>query len=371
MKYELETLTQLVNSVVRGEEKPAVLQEILKEAERLPRVIMENIFGLQTDYLVRQYICWHQDELVKLADQLYRKAAIVPRKEIKKALVIILNVLNQLGQAFPEHCDSSVPVPQAVLDKERKIYVNDLDTLRLRLEENKINPKLIKVALAPLENYIARRPGKKISYGDYQYIRQYRTGMKELDFGTKDFPARDYVLSNKLISVNYNNLLLLEYCTAEITKYLDKHPTPEGKEKVLTSVKKILNQLPVITGISYDKRFQPIKEALLKWTEEESNFWLSKAEAAGLTAPVPMLKQKLPVAQIALMAALTYRNDVYYEKDKNRIIDHYVHVYASKETEHMSEGSFRNHFNKPTDAAARGLRKLLRKMLDDLDGFLK
>lgn len=182
------------------------------------------------------------------------------------------------------------------------------------------------------------------------------------------------MLSDKLILVNYNNMLLLEYCTAEINKYLKKHAATDAKEKVLITVKKILSQLPVIASISYDKRFMPMRDALLKWTDDELAYLSGKAEQSPelIKGPVKqLLKLRLPVPQIALFAALAYKYGIYQDTDKNVIINHILDTYCSKETAQISEGSFRNHFNKPTDTAARGLRKLLRKMLDDLDDFLK
>lgn len=182
MKYELQPLEQLVQLIIQEKATAETVPAILKEEERLLKAITENIFLLQTDYLVRQYICWHQDFLVKLADQLYRKASILRNQNIKKALVIILNLLDNLYRAFPEHIDSNVPLPKALLDKERRHYLSYLDTLKQSLNENKINPKLIEVTLIPLEEFVHKRPHKKVCYSDYQYIRHYVSEMKKLDF---------------------------------------------------------------------------------------------------------------------------------------------------------------------------------------------
>jgi hypothetical protein len=371
MKYELETLTQYVQSVIRGDAD--VMKALRKEEERLPKVIIENIFLLKTHYLVRQYICWHLNELVNLADLLYRKAGIPGGNSCKKVLIVILKLLSTLTQEFPEHLDNNIPLPKVLLYRERKTYQNELEALKALLIANRLNVKLIAIALLPFEKFVGTNAGIMVSYSDYKFIKHYVSGLKEINFQATGYEVLDYVLLDKLITLNYNNMRLFEYCTAEFNKYLKKYPAIDEKEKVLTMVKKILNQLPVISGISYDGRFEPIRDVLLKWTDEEMTYQGKFYSGIEQSASLDKRLQKihLPVPQIALFAFLAQKHGVFYDQDKNAIIHHYIHTYCSKETDRMSEASFRNHFNnKPTDAAARGLRKLLRKMLDDLDDFL-
>jgi len=212
MKYELENLTGFVQSVIRGDTDTNILQAIRKEEERLPKVIMENIFPLKTDYLVRQYICWHLNELVKLADQIYRKPG---NMNCKKTLIIILNLLDTLTQAFPEHLDNNIPLPRVLLYKEKKKYESELEALKSLLLANQINAKLMAIALIPIERFIGKHAHKKASYSDHQFIKHYVAGLKELDFQGTDYEILDYVLSDKLITLNYNNMAMFEYCTAE------------------------------------------------------------------------------------------------------------------------------------------------------------
>lgn len=373
MKHELKPLEKLCQTIIKGQSTPETITLLYEQEERLPEAIIERIFGLTSDYLIRQYICWHQDLLGKQADKLYRKVDTAPGIDIKKAIVAILNLLNTLNRFFPEHFDNELPMPRIILERESRIYRNHLAELTNLLNRNQINSELIKLALHPLTAFLSKSHEKRPCYSEYRYIQYYVTGLKELDLETTEYEVRDYALTDKLITLNQNSIHMLGYCTKEIGKYLEKYTETELKEQVLNMTRKILNQLPVIAGISYDKRFMPIREALLQWTNEEINFLTGKTERSS-DMPKAIIKRlqklRLPVPQMALLAALFHNNGLYTEADKNMIIGHWLDTYCSKETDQISEGSFRNHFNKPTPLAARGLRKLMRKLLDDLNNLL-
>jgi len=370
MKYELQALENLVNDVTAGLSTPEILKLILAEEERLPKAITENIFLLNSDYLVRQYICWHLDGLVKLADKIYWKTHGATGQEPKKTLVVVLNLLDTLGRSFPEYLDNNIPLPRVVLDRERKVYTDELTTLKQVLVKNKINPKLVEITLIPLENFVSKRHHRLVTCSGYHYLKQYVRALKGLDFKRTEYKVPDYVLTDKLITVNYNSSRMLDYCTDVIGSYLKKYATPAEKEKVLVTLKKILNQLTIISGVRYDHRFPAIREELTKWADEEMTFLANPAQRAG-NAAKQFQKLRLPVEQIAYLAFLLNKHNVFIGIDRNGVIRHYVNTYASKETEQISEGSFRNHFKQPTDRAARGLRTLLRKILADIDEFLK
>ncbi len=374
MKYELETLESVVQTILNGQSGPETMQTLYGEEKRLPKAITGNIFPLTSDYHIHQYISWHQGSLVKLADQLYRKTGIQNNFEIKKALVVTLNLLASLNRSFPEQFDKNVPLPKILLDRECKRYSRELESFKTLLKAQHINARLVEIALLPITDFIDKKHRTGVTYGDYEYITAYAAAMKELNFEDTDHQSRDWVLSDKLIIINYNSLSMLEYCTSEIIRYRNKYDTRDAQERVLSAARKIVSQLPVITGISYDKRFQPLRKILLKWLDEELAY-ISGPEGMETNLSqenriMKLEKIRLPVPQIALFALLLYQNGFYHETDKNRIIDHYIYTYSSKDTEQMSEGSFRNHFNKPKDDAARSLRRLIKKLLDDLDDFL-
>lgn len=373
MKHELKPLEKLCQTIVKGQSTPETITLLYEQEERLPEAITERIFGLTSDYLIRQYICWHQDLLGKQADKLYRKVDTASGINIKKAIVVILNLLNYLNRFFPEHFDNVLPLPRIILDREKPNFRNHLVELTNILNRYQINSELVKLTLQPLTAFLAKSHEKRPSYSEYRYIQYYVNGLKELDFEITEYEVRDYALTDKLITLNHNSIHMLGYCTKEIGKYLKKYTETELKEKVLNVTRKILKQLPVVAGISYDKHFMPIREALLQWANEEMNFLTGKTKRSSdmpKATSKKLQKLRLPVPQMALLAALLYNNGLYTEADKNIIIGHWLDTYCSKETDQISEGSFRNHFNKPTSLAARGLRKLMRKLLDDLNNLL-
>lgn len=110
MKHELKPLEKLCQTIIKGQSTPETITLLYEQEERLPEAIIERIFGLTSDYLIRQYICWHQDLLGKQADKLYRKVDTAPGIDIKKAIVAILNLLNTLNRFFPEHFDNELPI---------------------------------------------------------------------------------------------------------------------------------------------------------------------------------------------------------------------------------------------------------------------
>src|SRR5690554_3840792 len=115
MKYELDTLEKLAQGMIHGVAMADLSQKLLSEEERLPKAITENIFHLPSGYLVRQYICWHVDGLVKLADRLHGKAKVLRHFAIRRTLAVVLGVAKSLYHAFPEHLDTS-PMPKVWLE---------------------------------------------------------------------------------------------------------------------------------------------------------------------------------------------------------------------------------------------------------------
>jgi hypothetical protein len=370
MKEELNTLKNLVSTLARNEGRPETIQSLTAEAKALPDTITANIFALSSDYQVRQYICWHLDMLVKEADLLYKCCARHPSRVLKKALVVILNLLKKLNQMFPEHADNTIPLPIALYQKEAARFKPLLAESITRFLENGIGEELSRIALFPLSNFL-QKSAMPHRYCDYLYLLRFAAMLRSLDFRDRGKTPAGDLLCARLLRVNYNSIALMDYITAKVKMELEAAATKPEMELVLKRLRKWLKQVTVMSGIAYDPHFSNLKFALLDWTDEEAEALVLIDVAAPAAEPAKELeKLEISVGILAYLTRLSIAHGIRKVKPKTEIAEQIINTYCTKQTKRISKGSFINCYKAPRTGVAVALRKILRAMLADVDHFI-
>jgi hypothetical protein len=371
MKTELDTLKNYVLSLIQNEEQPQTLNLLLAEAERLPDAIMANIFSLPSDYQIRQYICWHQDMLVRQANLICKYLDRSSRTVVKKALLVILNLLKVLGKMFPEHFDNTISLPKVVYHKLSLRFQPVLQELSDGFRASGIHSQLADIALYPLTRFLQNALPAR--YCDSYYLLKYIAVLQQLDFIDMDHTAVEEQLCSRLLTVNYNGLVFMDYLTTKVKKEMETVALKKDKEIVLKRLKIWLKPIPVIALLVFDEDFAGLKEALLEWaTLEEDALALLPDEvkkSRAISERIP-LKMGISVSVLALLTRLYKIHQLYPGKKHSEILDHMVATYCTKQTTRMSRDSFYNSYKAPTLNVARALRKLLRALLDDIEHFI-
>jgi hypothetical protein len=138
-------------------------------------------------------------------------------------------------------------------------------------------------------------------------------------------------------------------------------------------VQPLKEQERVLEGTSYDPGRIPVMDVLHTWLDDEISCCQLEMPAKALVVLKPVKVNKKLMISVPVLAYFTQvciNNGFYPQQREAKVLQHVVDTYCSKETDHMSPKNFYNHFNQPTDSAARALRKILRTMLAEIELFL-
>lgn len=371
MKDELKNLKKLILKLIQNENPQETLTAIIAEGERLPDVITANIFSL-SDYAIQKYIGWSQETLVKQADLLYKYDLHSPAIILKKAQVVIHRILRSLDKTFPEICNSETPLPMALHQKLRLKYTPKIAVLAGRFKTQHISDHLSMIALYPLR--LLENTKVPIRYSDYHYLLNHVAVLQDIGLIQPNAATSTQHLCAKLIAINYNSVSFIDYCTANTENDMAQASTAKDREMVLKRMQKWLKQINDRANSCFDQHFNRVKDFLLEWIIEEEQFMLLLNHAVKAVQALP---QKAPqkvhtsIGVLSLMTRLCVRAGLYPGMSQVEVIDHMVATYSTKKTERMSWDGFKNLYTSPKTSTGIALRKVLRKVMEDLDYFIR
>lgn len=371
MNTELNTLKDLVSTIIKKQENPETLTLLTLEAIRLPDAIIARTLVLSTDKQVQNYLYWQQDQLIKQANLLYQCCLDAPRLIVKKGMVHILNVLKALHQIFPQQLDNTLPLPKIAHLKIGARYETILQTLSQTFKLNGINEELAEIALYPLTLFLkSKRPAR---YCDDHFLSEYTAILLDLKLNGLNPAAAEEQLCSRLLTVNYNGLAFTDHLINKVKKELEAAVLKKDKQTVLKRLKGWLKPIPVKANLAFDKNLTCPKESLLDWvTLEEDAVTLLPDELKKIRPYSDQLpfKMGISVAVLAFITRLYKIHQLYPGKTHAAVLDHMVATYSTKQTSRMSRDSFYNSYKAPKMSVALALRKLLRAMLEDIEYFI-
>jgi|GEM_PF-4340871 hypothetical protein len=371
MNTELNTLKDLVSTIIKKQEKPETLTLLTLEAARLPDAITARTLALSTDKQVQNFIFWQQDQLIKQANLLYKCCLDMPRLIVSKGLIVILNVLKALNRMFPQQFNNTLPLPKIDYLKKCLHYQPVLQQLSHNFQIMGISEELSGIALYPLTRFLNTTLSAR--YCDDHFLSKYAELLPGMNLNGLSPAAAEEQLCSRLLTVNYNGLAFMDYLTTKVKKELETALLKKDKEMVLKRMKIWLKPIPMMIHFAFDKNFADLKEALLDWAALKEDVLASLPNEVKKSRPVSEnVPEKLGIS-VGVLAYLTrlYKiHQLYPGKKHSEIVDHVVTTYCTKQTTRMSRDSFYNSYKAPTTGVARALRKLLRAMLDDIDHFI-
>jgi len=363
MKYELGDLEKLVTAYIDKKEwKEGGANTWGAAVEQFRRALMEGALQLEASKLPL-YIRWHQEGLVELVNGLDDFLESVGGDEAVVQMRISLDkLLDFLERTFPAETNNDVEIPVSAWQVFKPALATSLDKIAEGLRALQVDAGLAEIVLIPLRNRLDERVLRLPGYGEYRYLTAYCRELEHFLLGKQENIEK--ALLNRLLQLNLNHQLLLEYWVTQIETELEG---AKDRLAALTRLKRAIRQVAVEPGRVYNPLAPSLQVRLDNWLEEEL-----------VLAGVPegskeRLKINLPVQGIAYFNKLLYRHQFFAEENQSVIIRHMVDAFSSIDTDQMSLNSYASKYRakEPTDAVARMIRKLLKPMLEEVDRFLK
>lgn len=362
MKYELGDLEKLVSAYKDGEKNEDIQKGWDPALERFKRALMEGALQLEGSKLPL-YIRWHQEGLVELLNGLDEFLETSNRDEaVAKMRLSLGKLLDFLERSFPVETNNDVEIPVNVWREFKQALSASLDKIGEGLKVLGINDGLAGIVLIPLRNRLDERVISLPGYREYRYLTAYCRELEHFLLGKHE--NMEEALLNKLLQLNLNHQLLLEYW---VTQMEGKLEGSKDRLALLTRLKRAIRQVAIEPGLSYNPLAPSLQSRLDNWLEEE-------LVLTGVPEDTKeRLKINLPVQGIAYFNKLLYRHQFFAEENQSLIIRHMVDTFSSIDTDQMSLNSYASKYRakEPTDAVAIMIRKLLKPMLEEVDRFLK
>ncbi|MFD2163986.1 hypothetical protein ACFSJU_16375 [Paradesertivirga mongoliensis] len=210
-------------------------------------------------------ICTQTAVLIRYIDQLYLEWRYCGPPVLARALILLLQLVQQLNALLPATCQK-VLLPRALLDRARRRYRKSCDHLHMGLAVQGVSAELIELALLPLHQLMKNEP---MAYKRFEYIMQHLRLLNKLVLTAESSEQVDDILCQKLIAVNYNNLQFIDFCVSEWKSALGNIRQSRMQRRFIRMQKKNLLALETEAAFIYDSRFVPAKTALLRWLLEE------------------------------------------------------------------------------------------------------
>lgn len=379
MNYELEILEDIVNSWkqrvgnVGVQDLEEIKDRLQIEMKRLEKLMISQLLSLRNETMVNSYFTIHMHKLSSLADRLYDGIA----EGIDTGVVIpVLNLIDALRKIYPSLVTRDLILPNAFRAIHGTALLQQWDELTTSWQSLGIDKEILEVAFLPLEEF--GDLSKKLSWFHYSWIQQYLSSLENLDFSNyKPYPAPGYLISDHLALFNFNHAAFISFCHRLLQQRINRHKQKEDQLYLLRVAKKVIKQQRIISDVPffYDKK--SVKEELLHWIKEETDFRslfdTAILESEGKVVPVNVYKYvyNMKVDQLAFWKKLQYDNGVYAEDNLDVFSAKIAYNASTKTTEDLSAKSVKSKLYGKEDQVIKPIYELIEKMLDDMSPSYK
>jgi len=381
VKYELNKLEDVVARLLDKNEKKAtrddrtaIEKSLTSEVETVRKKLTHEVFSFQDERHLERYIQFHQQELIRIADQL--NVAITTTKDthqtetLQRAMKKIEALLEFVQRHFTRYFDQDTKAPENYIALCGTEVMRKTNDIRTRLKELQVDADVISLVMHPLTKFINDMAANRITYRNILYVRDAAKEITRVLTGnTATMPIDE--IHHVLVYLNYNTLKTFQYLTNGITKSI--HPLESATEKVerLSWHRKGINQLPVKPGAGYNRQVPSLKEQLTAWIEEEI-LYLEKSNQLSEHHNTPAkqlpeefkIKTELSVAQLAFLVRVLLETKCILNNNTSDLIRFFSRYVQTKRLENISYESFRVRFYNTEESAKRTVRGLLLQWVD-------
>lgn len=393
-KYELSRLEGIISKDISTFIKMnctldqvlfADFKEAIKdETERIKNNLTKAIFIFRKRRAIKQYIRFHQREIIRLSGYLLNyvppKRIHTTSKSLDNALLCqqlywsLEELLRFVEKHFTEYFDQDAWIPEGyrriVIDEIQK-NIRPLQTGLLQLG---VRNELVGWALYPLKEFV-ENPSTEITYRKLIYVKELEKELYQLIDTTGELTA-DPSLSVQwlLFYLNFNPLKYFNYCTNRINLFVNETENLSERIERLSLVQKLVNQYQARQGIGYDLKLKSLKEQLVDWLSQEITFLEKKqknilAEVATDNAMEPGFKLKVDMSVPQLSYLLRVFVETHIIKNENIafLLRFLTKIFQTKRTDDVSYDSAHNKYYNAETSTKGAVKKLLLRMVAYID----
>jgi hypothetical protein len=387
LKYELEKLEQVIaNDLLAVRERDVhivkeqleSLRNILQdETERIKKKFVHEIYAFEDERHLERYIQLHQQELIRLMDQL---ASIRNHENLannqeyhelyRHACWAVEELLSFIERHFTKYFDQDTKAPESYISLAGSDIVKSFGELQDRLKDLNADIYLIDLVLHPMKKFIENIPTGQISYRKIIYVKEIQKDLYRIISSTKSESTIDDDLRLEMLYLNYNTIKYFRYYTNYVVAQLEGVDSSSGRIERLSYLLKMVNQTQVKPGVGYNKTILTLKEQLADWIAEEvfyleKMYKLNEKNATGTTlADDFKLKTEMSVSQLAYLLRVFIETKVINNKNVSDLIRFFSRFFQTKRLESISYESFRVRYYNTEDGTKRSVRNMLLLMVD-------
>jgi hypothetical protein len=349
----LETIADWLRKQPAVNDHDLLVQE---ETKRLKKVILYHLMSLTNETQLNTYLQINLFKLAEICDSLY-----VPKNKENANAASVLELIISIRQASVVIGTQDLVLP-TLLRRNLSIEFESFWTdIKEKLIVQGVDSTLIEIISFAFQNF-ADSPSRP-KWSNKAYLNSFCEALIDLS----DAATLDDIV-HLLIRLGYNYSRFTAYCYRWMTGKFENKAT-ETKHKVISTLKKDLRQLELITHECFDPRKISVVDELCKWLDEEQ-----AGEVIGPTESVvnPMkLNTNLKVLELAYWKKLQYDNGILEEVNLDILSEKVAYNFSSKFQEDLSAASIKSKFYPKDRATLEPIEGILVKMLDEVRQFLR
>ena len=358
MNYELETLEQLINEILRqkGNTDPDQTPDLSlqAEAEKVERMLSQHLLTLTNETQIITFLQVYLGRLIKLCNKLYSNET-----DENPDADVILELIEALRSPVSQYVPETIILPDLFRDKETKKFKYHWTFIQKPLQENGIDQKLIDIMYIPVKQFSSSK--EHMRWCDFKFLKRYLGVLEELTSGKFTME----MLLDTLAGLGYNYSRFTAYYTSVIKTRIANQDYGQTR-RILKAEQARLSQVSIYTKRDFDTRKLPVLEELGKWIDAEL---IRHEDRRSGTNPFKLVS-KLKAVQLAFWKKLEYDHGIYEEDNLDIFSEKITYNYSTKMQEELSAPSMKSKFY-PKDAAIyKAIEKILVEMLEDVRKFL-
>ncbi|HEY5747230.1 MAG TPA: hypothetical protein VIU12_14205 [Chryseolinea sp.] len=388
LAFQLEGLQKAISDFLKSSSEGVPLSleidgfrhYIFEEIERIKKQFIQEIYLFQDERPLQRYIQLHQQELIRLMDQLSIRRKTIQgnvfsfkeNELIGLATNAIEQLLEFIERHFTRYFDQDTKAPESYIILAGAEIIQDLGELQERFKALEVEQRLIDLVLHPVRRFVERVPSGNITYRRIIYTRGI---CKELSLVVKS--GKEGVSENirsSFLYLNFNTLMYFQYYTNFIKSVMAKADSASEQLDKVAFILKNINQTQIRPDFAYSRHFNSLKEQLVDWLNEEVIYLEKARHSSEVTAKNGDLirndfkiKTEISAAQLACLLKVFLDIKLVRNQNMSELFRFFVKYFQTKKLENISYEGFRVRFYSIEEGTRRSVRNLLLAMVDSIN----
>lgn len=394
LSYQLERLEHIIKTdlltLKHGDRKETAQRvndlhkQLRAEVDRIKKIFIQEVFVFEGERQLEKYIQLHQQELIRLTDELLTRNKSDSAGEYIHGLPGTLSfvyafldeLLEFIERHFTRYFDQDKKAPESYIILAGAEILKSFGDLQAQMKKAEVNPLLIDLSLFPLHTFIEEIPGGQITYRRIFYAKEVLHELNRLmSSSTEDsqWGNREEALRNTFLYLNYNSIKYFRYYTQHINELVGAIETSSGRIEQLSYLLKNINQTQVKPEVGHDRTIRSLKEQLVDWLAEEISYHdrlhqlHNKQSVSQVVAEGFKLKMELSVPQLSYLLKILIETRLVQNKNVAELFRFFARYFQTKRLENIAYETFRVKYYNTEESTRKNVRSILLSLVDHIN----